>query len=750
MKDCPLYKSSVWAILIVLSSITIWAQDNSENSHWSFRSPSQTPIPLTKTPAWVRNPIDAFILAELEKKGEVPSPRTTELTLLRRLYFDLTGLPPTPAEVSSFLNDPSEHAYEKLVDHLLASPRYGERWAQHWLDVVRYADSDGFEYDDPRPNAWRYRDWVIDSFNQDKPYALFVQEQIAGDQMFPENPAAIIATGLHRLGPLRLNAGNQDEKKNRQEVLTEMTDMIGSAFLGITVGCARCHDHKFDPVAQSDYYQLQAFFAPTFPKDIVLASPEERRAYQQQMTLWNQKVEELAGQIRSLEMPYRSRLEQEKKANLSNDFRLALAIPEKERNEKEVELAKQGLRAIAVTDSELVSALQTEHRAERTHLLQRKTLLEQNKPADLPQAMAVTDASDSIPETHILRRGDPGSPLEEVSPSFPVSLSSLPDHNLTGALDHAGARRTQLGRWLTKNEHPLTARVMVNRIWQHHFSRGLVETPNDFGHRGQAPTHPELLDWLATKFITGNWSIKSMHRLIVLSATYQQTSYGSDESQRLDPQNKRYSRFPRRRLDAEEIRDSLLMTAGNLETKVGGPGVFVPLNDEVTNLIYKGSWQATSDPKEHLRRSIYLFLKRNVRIPLMENFDSPSTMTSCGQRHISTHSGQALSMINSPFLNDQASVLAARLWEELEHTESPLNALVQNAYQRVLSRQPTSREQELSSAFIMNQAGLEKSDCETLNNKFLSDSDSSSPNLKTALTDFCLVLFNLDEFMYIH
>ena len=750
MRDCPLYKSSAWAILIVLNSSTIWAQDNSNNSHWSFHSPSQTSVPLTQTPSWVHNPIDAFILAELEKKGEVPSPRATKLTLLRRLYFDLTGLPPSPSEVSSFVNDPSEHAYQKLVDRLLASPRYGERWAQHWLDVVRYADSDGFEYDDPRPNAWRYRDWVIDSFNQDKPYALFVQEQIAGDQMFPENPASIIATGLHRLGPLRLNAGNQDKKKNRQEVLTEMTDMIGSAFLGITVGCARCHDHKFDPVAQSDYYQLQAFFAPTFPKDIVLASPEEKRAHQQQMTLWNQKVEELTGQISSLEMPYRSRIEQEKTANLPDDVRLALAIPEKERNEKEVELAKQGLRAIAVTESELVSALQTEHQTERTHLLQQKTKLEQNKPADLPQAMAVTDASDSIPETHILRRGAPGSPLEEVAPSFPVSLSSLADHNLTGTIDHTDARRTQLGRWLTRNEHPLTARVMVNRIWQHHFSRGLVETPNDFGHRGQAPTHPELLDWLATTFIADNWSIKSIHRLIVLSATYQQTSSESDKVQRLDPQNKRYSRFPRRRLDAEEIRDSLLMTAGNLETKVGGPGVFVPLNNEVTNLIYKGSWQATSDPKEHLRRSIYLFLKRNVRIPLMENFDSPSTMTSCGQRHISTHSGQALSMINSPFLNDQASVLAARLWEELEHSESPLNAIVQNAYQRVLSRQPTSRERELSSAFIMNQAGLDKSDYETLNSRFLSDSDSSSPNLKTALTDFCLVLFNLDEFMYIH
>ena len=716
VKDCPLYKSSVWAILIVLSSITIWAQDNSENSHWSFRSPSQTPIPLTKTPAWVRNPIDAFILAELEKKGEVPSPRATELTLLRRLYFDLTGLPPTPAEVSSFLNDPSEHAYEKLADHLLASPRYGERWAQHWLDVVRYADSDGFEYDDPRPNAWRYRDWVIDSFNQDKPYALFVQEQIAGDQMFPENPASIIATGLHRLGPLRLNAGNQDNKKNRQEVLTEMTDMIGSAFLGITVGCARCHDHKFDPVAQSDYYQLQAFFAPTFPKDIVLASPEERRAYQQQMTLWNQKVEELAGQIRSLEMPYRSRLEQEKTANLSNDFRLALAIPEKERNEKEVELAKQGLRAIAVTDSELVSALQTEHRAERTHLLQRKALLEQNKPADLPQAMAVTDASDSIPETRILRRGDPGSPLEEVAPSFPVSLSSLADHNLTGTIDHTDARRTQLGRWLTRNEHPLTARVAVNRLWQIAFGQGIVPTSEDFGTQGIRPSHPQLLDHLALDFIESGWDVKKMLHKILTSHTWRQSAVCHPELRERDPNNRLLHRFPTRRLEAEAIRDSILAVSGALNPVAGGPGYrdFKMYN-------HKGSWVYDPiDPEgpEFNRRSIYRTWARGSVHPLLAPLDCPDPSSAAPVRSVTTTPLGALSLMNTSFVIRMSEEMAKRL----EAMPGDEQKQIGHAFELAFGRPATPQDLNLGLGFVK----------------------------ENGLAAFCRVLFNANEFLYLN
>ncbi len=625
---------------------------------WSFRPIQKPAPPLLKNTAWAQTPLDCFILAKLEKHGLSPSPPATKAELIRRVFFDLTGLPPSPEDVRVFVADPAPDAYERLVDRLLASPHFGERWAQHWLDTVRFAETEGFEYDRHLPEAWRFRDYVIDSFNRDKPFDRFLTEQLAGDEFTPPNPELQTAAIFHRLGPVRRNAGNPDIALSRNEVLTERTDVIGAAFLGLTVGCARCHDHKLDPIPQRDYYRLQAYLAATHEHDINLGTAAQRSE-------WEAKTKTLKSEI--------SRLQ----------------------------------KAADAATAQKKLALTAELNA-----------LESQTPPPPPTIPAVRNDPAQRTAIHVLKRGEWERKGDAVGPR---PLSVLVSDGLAELPADAPRPRTELARWLTDPNHPLTARVLANRVWQHHFGTGLVKTPNDFGSHGERPSHPELLDWLATQLIDGGWRLKSLHRLILLSSAYQQSSHtpASADATRLDPDNRWLWRFQRRRLSAEEIRDAMLAVAGQLSPRVGGPSVMVPVDPEMISLLYKpAQWAVTKDATEHHRRSIYLLTKRNLRLPFMEAFDQPPQLASCGRRESSTHAPQALELLNGRLANELATAFAARLARESGGDPA---RMVERASQLALGRGPTPQERALGVEFLKEQP----------------------------LREFALALFNLNAFLYV-
>ncbi len=633
-----------------------------DRAFWVFAPRAQVEPPPLATPAdqaWAQSPVDAFVLQHLRAAGLSPSPRADNVTLVRRLYFDLVGLPPTPAQVDAFIADRAPDAYARLVDHLLASPQYGERWGQHWLDLVRFAETDGFEYDTHRPDAYRFRDYVIKSFNDDKPYDRFVTEQLGGDEGAGANDdELLVASGFNRLGPLRKNAGNQAVTSSRNEVLTEMTNVVGSAFLGVTIGCARCHDHKFDPIKQSDYYRIQAFFAATQDRDVPRYTPEEK-------VLWKQKSAPIQAEIR----PLRAAL-----AKASDDERLKL-------------------------EQKIMDA-------------------EDRLPTPLPSLYSVMDDHENRAPIHVLVRGQHQLPGPRVG-MRPLGIL-LPD-GAAELSDDTRQPRTTLAKWIVDTQNPLTARVMANRIWLHHFGRGLVATPNDFGKNGMRPSHPELLDWLACVFVERGWSIKQMHRIIVNSATYQQSSAAGDAAARVkDPENILLWHMNRHRLDAEELRDSMLSIAGNLNLQAGGPSVMVPIEKELINALYKPlQWQVTRDPAAHRRRSVYLIAKRNLPLPFMQVFDAPDMQASCPRREATTHAPQALELLNGDLSNAQADILARRLRVE---AGSNARAQVTLAFRLLAGRAPTAKERALSLRFLQRQP----------------------------LREFALAMFNLNAFVYVN
>jgi hypothetical protein len=562
----------------------------------------------------VKTPVDAFILSRLQKEGLKPSPPADRATLLRRVYFDLIGLPPTPAEMTAFLADRSPDAYRKTVEKLLASPQYGERWGKHWLDVVRFAETDGYEYDTHRGDAWRYRDYVIRAFNNDKPYDRFVLEQVAGDEVAPKEDETLIAAGFNRLGPVRKNAGNQEVASSRNEILTEMTNIIGSAFLGVTVGCARCHDHKFDPIRQSDYYRLQAFFGTTHESDVARATPEEESAWKEKAAVVQAEIRTVRGQM----APLRGKKDAE-------------SLDKREQLNKQIEE------------------------------------LQEKMPTPLPSIHTVMD-KDQKPDIHILARGEYTAKGDRVGRR---TLGVLLSPDAPELPDTAEKPRVQLAKWLVDPDNPLTARVMVNRIWEYHFNRGIVDTPNDFGRMGSLPSHPELLDYLADQFVSGGFSVKAIHRLIVYSSTYQQSSSPQLDAaakavvDEKDPENKLLWRFNRRRLDAEEIRDEMLAVSGVLNLKAGGPSVMVPIDKGLVNQLYKPSqWAPAKNPEEYNRRSVYLLVKRNLELPFMQAFDAPDGSVSCARREASTHAPQALELLNGDLAQRAADLFADRLEKE--------------------------------------------------------------------------------------
>jgi hypothetical protein len=690
LRACKSFRFSLALSSILVATLASLAADyvdppltDKDRNHWSFKKPDPQPIPKVRDQAWVRNPIDAFTLAKLEAAGLKPEPPIARQSLLRRVTFDLTGLPPTPEETDAFVNDKSPEAYAKVVDRLLASPRYGERWAQHWLDVARYADSNGYEIDADRPHAWRYRDYVIQASNADKPYDQFVREQLAGDLLAKdkqgkERADLLIAAGFNRCGPVHLVVGNIDPDEARYEVLTEMTGAVGSAFLGLTLNCARCHDHKFDPISQGDYFRIQAFFAPSLLKDLDIASKEVKDVDGQKRKVLEGPIAKVQKQIAEIEAPYRAQLTETKKAALEPAIRDALAVDPKKRNAEQQKLAALAEPLLNILWDEVVNALIPLDRERRAKLRAELHALEARLPPPLPEAWTLEEGAPK--PTFLLKRGNlknkglkmepatlrvvtkdaaPGSVEPAKESAGKKSLLPAPPDSAEKKAPIEGKsstlNRLELANWLTDANHPLTARVMVNRLWQHHFGKGLVRTPNDFGIRGEKPTHPELLDWLAGQFLENKWSMKHMHRLMVLSNTYQQASKPSEAARKADPDNRLLSRMNRVRLEGETIRDSMLAATGELNATQGGIPVRVPLEPEIYDIIFTESepdnlWPVDADPRQHARRSIYLFVKRNVHLPLLETFDQPDTLSSCPVRPTSTFAPQALILLNGPFV----------------------------------------------------------------------------------------------------
>ncbi len=656
--------SVMWIVPVLLfaaPNAPLGTYKPSERRHWAFVNRAHPEVSKFTAPAdraWARTPIDAFILAKLQQENLRPSPEASRATLIRRLYFDLTGLPPTPAEIAQYVADKSPNSYAKLVDRLLENPHYGERWGQHWLDVVRFAETDGFEYDTHRKDAWRYRDYVIRAFQNDKPYNRFVTEQLAGDEISPKEDETLIAAGFNRLGPLRKNAGNQEVASSRNEVLTEMTNVVGSALLGVTLGCARCHDHKFDPIRQSDYYRIQAYFAAAQDKDLPRATTEEQAA-------WKAKAEPIEAELKKLKMSMRG------------------TTPDK-----------------------------------RQEILKKMEELQENMPEPIPAVHTVADDMEKKSPIHILARGEYTNKGDAVG-MRPLGIL-LPDAvpELPQDLQHP---RVELAKWVTDPDNPLTARVMVNRIWQYHFGRGIVGTANDFGRMGTRPSHPELLDYLANEFVAGGFSVKQMHRMILNSNAYRQASstintVAADK----DPENALLWKFSRRRLDAEEIRDAMLAVSGKLNIKAGGPSIMIPIDKGLVNALYKPSqWAPPKDVSEFNRRSVYLIAKRNLHLPFMEVFDAPDLLTSCQRRATSTHAPQALELLNGDISNQQAEALMNRL--EADAGPDPRKQ-IDLAYRLVSGRAPNPKELAQSLAFLKTQSRRE----------------------------FALAMLNLNAFLYVN
>lgn len=686
---------------------------------WSFQPVQRPAAPAIDDP-WIRTPIDAFLLAELRSKKLQHSATEEKARLLRRVTLDLTGLPPSPGDTAAFLSDTKPGAYERLVDRLLASPHYGERWAQRWLDVVRYADTNGFELDADRPHAWRYRDYVIRSFNSDKPFDRFLREQIAGDEIYPGDPDALIALGFHRAGPEHIVGGNQDVEMNRQEVLIEMTAGVSSAFMGLTMNCARCHNHKFDPILQSDHYRLQAIFANTVGMEIDLSTPAEKARFDEAKKTHEAKLKPIKAEIAAIEKPYRDRLIAAKRSRLDPALLALLEVPKESLSSEDREKQKNAREQTTPSWDEVLAELPPAERDRRAALRRQMHTIDLDEPQPPPSAYVVVNA-DKPAETHVLKVGDHRMKLGTVGPGVPLVLASHLPLEVPAELR---GRRKALAEWLANPAHPLTARVMVNRIWQFRMGRGIVGTPNDFGVLGERPSHPALLDFLASEFVTGGWSVKALDRMIVLSSAYRQSSVRGGAGEKDDPDNRLYWRMNRRRLEGEAIRDSALAVSGLMTPRMYGPPVRTPIEPEVYDLIFTeyeadNLWPLPKDRSEIYRRSIYLLNKRTVRLPLLANFDQPDTMSSCAFRPVSTHALQALSMLNSDFIAQQASAFAARVGREAGEDSV---ARISRAYQLALARPPRDAEETMALDFFGKGGTLQ---------------------------DFCLALLNRSEFIYI-
>ncbi len=870
-----------------------WIEQGADwKEHWAFDAPRSQPLPTVKNERWVKSPIDAFVLSKLESRGLNPAPPAEKAALLRRVAFDLTGLPPTLDELKSFLGDESPGAYEIVVDRLLQSEHFGEHQARHWLDVVRYADTNSFERDGPKPNAWRYRDYVIRSFNRDKPYDRFIKEQLAGDELPDGGNDGLIATGFYRLGQW------DDEPADRllagYDVLDDIITTTAQGFLGLTVNCARCHDHKIDPVPQRDYYSLLAFFKGVTPNGNpnpqverpVFETDAEKVDYDAAMKAHKDKLRNFQATITAIEMDFRKRVGStgtvsdavdlcelryrfyrdswESLPNFENlkpetvgkldggffdlspatretsfgfvfegtlvvpvdgDYEFSLDSDDGSRltvagaqvvlydgihsigqpRSGKISLKQgptpirldyfQGVggKGLTVTwsgpgferkllsepnDNRDASARRRKHRKEFESLIaskgptvlgasiyeEYKSFVHQleelrNHKVEPPSALCVTESGPNPPETMLLKRGNPQSPGEKVVPAFLTILGGdaavIPP---AAASATTSGRRTALANWIASSTNRLTARVMVNRIWQHHFGRGIVRSPNNFGLLGDPPTHLELLDWLAIDFMQGSnfteggnssfsgepWSIKRMHKQIVMSGTYRMSSRTASDAAsakdgsrstslsdaiKVDPLNNLFWRHDMRRLSAEEVRDSILTVSGQFNSKMYGPGVFPEISDEVkAGQSVPGSGWSDSSPEDQVRRSVYVQVKRSMVLPILSDFDFADTDSSCAARFTTTQPTQALGMLNGKLLNEQAVAFARRLRKEAGT----------DVYQQVSLGCRLALEREPDESMIRRSLQL----IDALKTKH-------GLGVEKALEQFCLMIFNLNEFVYL-
>ena len=682
---------------------------------WSFQ-PVRRPVPpAVKNKAWVKNPIDQFILAKLEKEGLRPNPPADRAALLRRAYYDMIGLPPTPEQVRAFLADQSPNAWEKVVDGLLASPQYGERWGRHWLDLVHFAETNSYERDGPKPNAWRYRDYVINSLNADKPYNQFIMEQLAGDELPEPTPERIIATGYYRLGIW--DDEPVDPEQALADDLDDITTTTGEVFLGLTVGCARCHDHKLDPIPTKDYYRLTAFFSglnrfgDRSAQSIYAASqrpigtPEEIRTHRQEVMGYRANVRANQKAIDAFEEKVRPDLTPVEKQDFVND-------------ERRVEIVKSR-----------VPKLLSEDDYKQYHaLIAERNKLKASQPPGGETALCVTEIGRTPRQMFVMMRGSAHAKGDPVEPGFLSVLSPPEPQIVPPANGETSGRRLALAKWVASPENPLTARVMANRVWQFHFGRGIVRSTSNFGFQGDKPTHPELLDWLSSELVRNGWKLKPLHKQILMSATYQMSSRANPLALKKDPENDFFWRVNMRRLEGEEIRDSILEANGSLNPKMGGPSIYTTIPAEVlAGQSMPGSGWGKSTPEEERRRSVYIYVKRSLITPLLANFDGPETDFSCPARFATTQPTQALGMLNSAFINEQGKVFA----QFLKKSASDPEAQVTTALWRTLQRQPTPKEVQRGVRMIQS----------------LQREDGMSAD--QALQTFCVVALNLNEFMYL-
>ena len=724
-----------------------------EKTHWAFVQPRREKPPSSTEGRWPRNGIDNFILSKLEENGLTPAEEAPRETLIRRLYFDLIGLPPPWEEVQAFVADGSADAYENLVDRLLADPRYGERWARHWLDLARYADTSGYEGDPENYHTWRYRDYVVDAFNNDKPYDQFVKEQIAGDEFVrsmsaeplpaPE-PEHVVALTFLRLAPFTEPRG----ERSRHELLTEMTSTVSSVFLGLTSGCAQCHDHKYDPIPTRDFYRLKAFFATVYvaparsgdifqiggPQPAEFYRPGEKEWADRTQAKYEKELRETEAAFQEFQGPLLDRLKAAKKENPEDEAEKGDG-KKKELTAGDLEKAIKKPDESGVGKPPLFSA---EEKNQHAQFRRRVRVLKDQILRIEPSAMSLRTMDPppygpSVPTTYVLNRGRWDQPTEAVEPGF---LSAVAGHSQPAELiqvdryqRHPGhGRRMTLANWIASPENPLTARVMMNRLWQYRFGRGIVETSSDFGKNGALPSHPELLDWLAIRFVDEKWSVKAMQRLMVTSSAYRQASRrNDDQAEKADPENRLLWRFPRQRLEGEVIRDSVLAVSGRLNPARGGPPISPPLPSGLENELdsqYENNFWETSQGEEARKRSLYVFQRRSLALPMLQTFDAPVLDASCDRRRTSITPLQALSLYDGDFVNEEARHFADRVRMQ---AGAQADSQIRHAFQLALGRGPSDDESEQVRGFF-----------------------TSASSDEEALVGLCRVLLNSNEFVYVN
>jgi hypothetical protein len=732
-----------------------------ERGFWSFQPVRRPALPAVQGRQRVRTPIDALLLARLEAVGLTFAPEAERITLLRRACFDLTGLPPTPEQIARFLNDASPDAYEQLVDRLLASPQYGERWGRHWLDVAGYADSEGYSNDDTvRPHAYKYRDYVIRSFNADKSFAEFIQEQLAGDEMVKQpyqNLSAgdidkLVATGFLRMAPDGTASRGVDQPLARNQVIADTLKIVSTSLLGLTVGCAQCHNHRYDPIPQTDYYRLRAIFEPAYdPKNwrapparrIALATDAERQKAQQIEaeaakidSERQKKQQEFIDRTFDKELP-------KLPEKLREPIRLARKTPATKLTAEQKQLLKEH-PSVNVTAGSLY-LYDAKAAAELKKYADEAAKVRATKPAE-DYLRALTEIPGQVPVTFLFKRGDHQQAAQAVAPgglSILDSVDPLVMPPRETALPTTG-RRLALASWLTDGKQPLTARVLVNRVWLHHFGRGIVGSPGDFGFLGERPTHPELLDWLADDFMRHGWKLKRLHKLIVTSTAYRQSSAREAAKDRLDPENRLLGRMPVRRLEAEAVRDAILAVSGKLNDKMFGPAVPV-MEDEVGQFVV-GIENKNGENRpgaiiplngEEFRRSIYVQVRRSRPLAVLDTFDAPAMEPNCELRNASTVAPQALMFMNNEFVVTHAQHFAQRVRQQAGDDLSAQAAL---AWRLAFAAEPTAADLADAATFLREQAAQFQSQAAK---------NSNLDPRHLALASYCQTLLSANGFLYV-